>query len=73
MIELIFLLFGALRVSENMYKSDGLYIALFKKDKAAQSIFIVVSFYGRMKWLAACVSLRIGKNCFPAEAFARRM
>lgn len=71
MVELIFLLFGA--VSKNMYRSDGLYIALFKKDKAAQSIFIVVSFHGSMKWLAACVSLRTGENCFPAEVFARRM
>lgn len=31
--------------------------------------FIVVLFCGRLKWLAALVSLRTGENSFPAEAF----
>jgi len=55
-----------------MHRSHGLYIALFKKDKAAQSTLIVVhSMAGWSGWLH-CVSLRIGENCVPAEAFARR-
>lgn len=51
-----------------MPRIDGVDTAVLRKAKLREH-FIVVLFCGGMKWLAALVSLRIGENSFPAEAF----
>lgn len=51
-----------------MPRIHGVDAAVLRKAKLREH-FIVVLFCGRLKWLAALVSLRTGESSFPAEAF----